>query len=197
MSTRELCKCWISIFLFFGQTVKEAQVRSIQNRFFKSIFARWNIKQNILFYWEHKVWLLWYLTLLFFHYEAWNKAMYFMPEFPRIPLPSFLFFFNLEHTQEVQSKLIKSGHLENFIFLKKNSFCTLIFLAGFPTWSSQSYAPRSCLWHHAPCEICGWTDICVVKRGFGLKSVRSFRMVSCDNSGQLPRDQEFSEQQKD
>lgn len=125
MSTRELCKCWISIFLFFGQTVKEAQVRSIQSRFFKSIFARWNIKQNILFYWEHKVWLLWYLTLLFFHYEAWNKAMYFMPEFPRILLPSFLFFFNLEHTQEVQSKLIKSGHLENFIFLKKKIFLHL------------------------------------------------------------------------
>lgn len=43
------------LFLFIHQTEKEAQVRSIKTRFFKSIFARWNIKQNILFYQEHKV----------------------------------------------------------------------------------------------------------------------------------------------
>lgn len=35
---------------------------------------------------------------------------------------------------------------------------------------------------------------CVVKHDFGLKSSLSFRMVSRDNSGQLPRDQQFSEQ---
>lgn len=50
--------------------------------------------------------------------------------------PPFFFFFNLEHTQEIQSKLIKSWELN----LKKNSFCTSVLL--FPQWSSQSHAPK-------------------------------------------------------
>lgn len=82
--------------------------------------------------------------------------------------PHFYFFFNLEHTQEVQSKLIKSGHLKNFIF-KKNFFLHLNISGWFscvelPILRPQVLPLASCpmwkLWvsWHLCCQVWLWLE---------------------------------------
>lgn len=52
MNTRELCKCWISSFLFFGRTVKETQVRLVQSRFLR-VFLQGEILSKIFCFTEN------------------------------------------------------------------------------------------------------------------------------------------------